>query len=214
MRQNTQHPWQGLVTALHQHPVEVDTRQLGTEITARGNDTFHLLSPNGRMIGIGVGKGQDGARRHLDPSPGFRSAVQIRPRRDLHGSKSTRHQEYRMRPCGKFSQKCIATAAALGAVCVSTAARLSVGLGYRYVPELTEPRGSFRSMRHPARRKPCEAPSPGLPPWVTGGKPESEYMCSALPQVADIARSAFHRITRSGSEQFHARLWPNNEHRP
>jgi hypothetical protein len=43
-----------------------------------------------------------------------------------------------------------------------------------------------------------------------GGKPEGEYMCSALPQVADIARSAFHRITRSGSEQFHARLWPNN----
>jgi hypothetical protein len=41
-------------------------------------------------------------------------------------------------------------------------------------------------------------------------------MYSALPRVADIARSAFHysvnvvRITRSGSEQFHARLWLNN----
>ena len=41
-------------------------------------------------------------------------------------------------------------------------------------------------------------------------------MYSALPQLADVARSAFHysvivlRITRSGSEQFHARLWLNN----
>src|SRR5262249_52946940 len=44
----------------------------------------------------------------------------------------------------------------------------------------------------------------------TGGKTPGEYMYSALPQVADIARSAFRRITRSGSEQFYARLWPNN----
>src|SRR5262245_13846988 len=41
-------------------------------------------------------------------------------------------------------------------------------------------------------------------------------MYSALPRLADVARSAFHysvivlRITRSGSEQFHARLWLNN----
>jgi hypothetical protein len=40
-------------------------------------------------------------------------------------------------------------------------------------------------------------------------------MYSALRQLADIARSAFHysvnvlRITRSGSEQLDARLWPN-----
>src|SRR6516164_9321426 len=27
--------------------------------------------------------------------------------------------------------------------------------------------------------------------WVTGGKTPSEYNCSELPQVADIARSAF-----------------------
>jgi hypothetical protein len=48
---------------------------------------------------------------------------------------------------------------------------------------------------------------------LKGGRTEQtpgEYMNSALPQVADIARSAFHRITRSGSEQFDARLWPNN----
>ena|SRR5215510_10871240 len=32
---------------------------------------------------------------------------------------------------------------------------------------------------------------------VTGGKTPDEYMYSALPQVADIARSAFHRITGS-----------------
>jgi len=30
--------------------------------------------------------------------------------------------------------------------------------------------------------------------WVTGGKGQSKYMCSALPQVADVARSSFHRI--------------------
>jgi len=35
-------------------------------------------------------------------------------------------------------------------------------------------------------------------------------MCSELPQLADIARSAFNQITRPGSEQFHARLWLNN----
>src|SRR5215472_12436029 len=48
-------------------------------------------------------------------------------------------------------------------------------------------------------------------------------MFSALPQIADIARSAFHnsanqpccrscvlRIMRSRPEQFHARRWPNN----
>jgi hypothetical protein len=40
-------------------------------------------------------------------------------------------------------------------------------------------------------------------------------MFSELPQVTDIARSAFNlanvlRIRRSGSAQFHARLQPNN----
>jgi hypothetical protein len=46
--------------------------------------------------------------------------------------------------------------------------------------------------------------------WVTRGKAQSEYLCSVLPQLADIARSAFNQITRPGSEQFHARLWLNN----
>ena len=63
----------------------------------------------------------------------------------------------------------------------------------------------------------------GGPVWVTGGKTRSEYMFSALPRIADIARSEFHntanqpycrsrvlRIMRSGPEQFHARLWRNN----
>ena len=48
------------------------------------------------------------------------------------------------------------------------------------------------------------------PVWVTGGKAQSEYMCSELPQLADIDRSAFHQLTRPGSEQFHARLWLNH----
>ena len=30
--------------------------------------------------------------------------------------------------------------------------------------------------------------------WVTGGKTPSEYIFSELPQVADIAKSAFHRV--------------------
>jgi len=30
--------------------------------------------------------------------------------------------------------------------------------------------------------------------WVTGGKTPSEYIFSELPQVADIARSAFHDL--------------------
>ena len=45
---------------------------------------------------------------------------------------------------------------------------------------------------------------------VTRGKAQSEYMCSELPQLADITRSTFNQITRPGSEQFHARLWLNN----
>jgi hypothetical protein len=59
----------------------------------------------------------------------------------------------------------------------------------------------------------CCARNCGGPLGVTGGKTPGEYMYSALPQVDDIARSAFHysvdvlRITRPGSEQFHARLW-------
>ena len=54
------------------------------------------------------------------------------------------------------------------------------------------------------------------PEGVTGGKAASEDVGSALHQPAEIARSAFHcsvnvvRITRSGSEQFHAQLWANN----
>src|SRR6516164_548557 len=88
----------------------------------------------------------------------------------------------------------------------------------------------------------AEYPAPGPaggPLRVTGGKTRSEYMFSALPQIADIARSEFHNsvsqpycrsrglgimragdhafwgscvlgIMRSGPEQFHARLWRNN----
>ena len=32
------------------------------------------------------------------------------------------------------------------------------------------------------------------PDWVTGGKTPTEYIFSALPQVADIARCAFYRL--------------------
>ena len=31
----------------------------------------------------------------------------------------------------------------------------------------------------------------GGPVWVTGGKTRSEYMFSALPRIADIARASF-----------------------
>src|SRR5215471_9738726 len=64
-----------------------------------------------------------------------------------------------------------------------------------------------------SRTRQCERQPLGGPKrlvWVTGGKAQSEYMGSALPPVADIARSAFHRITRFSAEQCHARLWPNN----
>ena len=37
-----------------------------------------------------------------------------------------------------------------------------------------------------------ELPEIGL--WVTSGKTQYEYMYSGLPLIADIARSAFHRI--------------------
>src|SRR5690349_7960781 len=48
-----------------------------------------------------------------------------------------------------------------------------------------------------------------------GGKPPSEHMFSELTLVADIVRCSFIlanvlRIRRCGSEQFHARLQPNN----
>jgi hypothetical protein len=52
----------------------------------------------------------------------------------------------------------------------------------------------------------------------TGSKTPSEYIFSELPQIGDIARSAFSPLTRplvlqiwrSGSERFPAELWPNN----
>jgi hypothetical protein len=36
--------------------------------------------------------------------------------------------------------------------------------------------------------------TPEVPLGVTGGKTRSEYMFSALPQVADIVRSAFYDL--------------------
>ena len=68
-------------------------------------------------------------------------------------------------------------------------------------PKVRQP---HRSRNRPAR---CRRHSGRLD---TRGKAQREYMCSELPQLADIARSTFNQITLPGSEQFHARLWLNN----
>jgi hypothetical protein len=56
---------------------------------------------------------------------------------------------------------------------------------------------------------------------VTGGKTPSGDIFSALPQVPDIDRSAFHlwrrplvlQITAFGPERLPAELWPSNYHK-
>src|SRR6516225_11711322 len=46
--------------------------------------------------------------------------------------------------------------------------------------------------------------------WVTGGKTPSEYIFSELPQVADIARSAFHDLASPPRIPNHCVLGPSN----
>src|SRR5262245_43777202 len=61
----------------------------------------------------------------------------------------------------------------------------------------------------------------GGPVWVRNGKTPSEYIFSELPQVADIARSAFSLLARPLVLQITAfwvratsrQHWPNNFHK-
>jgi hypothetical protein len=46
--------------------MKIDTRQLGTELAARGNGALRLHVAEAGMIAIGVGKGQNGAVRHIN----------------------------------------------------------------------------------------------------------------------------------------------------
>ena len=62
-------PSQAFLAAQHPEPVQVDTRQLGAEVAARGDDTLHLRVPDGRMIYVGVGKGHNGTVRHIKGPP-------------------------------------------------------------------------------------------------------------------------------------------------
>ena len=55
---------------MERQPIEVDTRQLGAELAASGNDALRLRIPDSRMIRIGVCKGQNGTVRHIK-SPVF-----------------------------------------------------------------------------------------------------------------------------------------------
>jgi hypothetical protein len=48
--------------------MKVDTRHLGTEVAARVDDALRLHVAEGGLIGIGVGKGQNGARGHIKRS--------------------------------------------------------------------------------------------------------------------------------------------------
>jgi hypothetical protein len=44
--------------------IELDRRGLGAKVAAPGDDTLRMRVRHRRMIGIGVGKGQNGAVRH------------------------------------------------------------------------------------------------------------------------------------------------------
>jgi hypothetical protein len=50
------------------------------------------------------------------------------------------------------------------------------------------------SERQPGARKAIQLAFVELRLWVNGGKTPSEYIFSELPQVADIAKSAFHHL--------------------
>ena len=124
------------------------------------------------------------------------------------------------------------TPAVFGPVCLYVP--LSINAGPRAeiaLAHLTSRVARAEATGMPARDNKVQPPRTGrpLPPgavqttWVTGRKTRSEYMFSALPQIADIARSEFHnsanqpycrsrvlRVMRSGPEQCHARLGRNN----
>ena len=55
--------------ALHPQAVEFNTGQFGTVIPADGDYTFYLRGADGRVIGVGVGKGQNGTIRHIKSPP-------------------------------------------------------------------------------------------------------------------------------------------------
>src|SRR5215470_15211911 len=52
------------VAALDPQPMQVDTRQLGSEVAARSNDPPHAAGTDGRVIRVRVVKCADGARWH------------------------------------------------------------------------------------------------------------------------------------------------------
>src|SRR5271165_3095315 len=58
-------PRQGFLAAMNRQPMKVDTRQLSAELAARGNDSLRLCAAEGRMIGIEVGKCQNGTDGHI-----------------------------------------------------------------------------------------------------------------------------------------------------
>ena len=62
-------PRQTFDAALHPQLVELNPGQLGTVIAAHGDYTFYLRGADGRIIGVGVGKGQNGTIRHIKSPP-------------------------------------------------------------------------------------------------------------------------------------------------
>ena len=82
--------------------------------------------------------------------------------------------------------------------------------GSNFPPMLSARPGRRRNDRGPPLAAIVAVNVAECPFWVTGGKTPREYIFSELPQVADIARSAFHdlanpsyrRSLRSGSKQF------------
>jgi hypothetical protein len=55
---------QGFMRPLHPKPVQVDLRQFGVEFSLCRRKHFKIRSANGRLIGDGIGKCFDTARRH------------------------------------------------------------------------------------------------------------------------------------------------------
>ena len=63
--------------------MKVDTRELRSELPARGDDPLRLRVAEGRKISVGVGKGQNGTAKHTRKSPSFSLIRKDRPGKPL-----------------------------------------------------------------------------------------------------------------------------------
>jgi hypothetical protein len=65
-------PRESLATVLQPEPGHFDSRQLGAEITFRGNKNLHMRRSNCRLIRLGIGKSDSAAPSHDSNAPYLR----------------------------------------------------------------------------------------------------------------------------------------------